>query len=253
MYKVMFVDDEPWAIIDIMHSTPWEDTGFIMTGYWDKPTVAFQEIIKNKPDLIFTDIRMPVWDGFELIKKCREAGSESEFIILSSYSDFLYAKQAIKASVLDYCLKPVNPAILLELLEEIRSMFDDRHTAIQPIHIEDNQDTPVIFNEILIYMQENFHHKLALTHLAGHFHFNKNYICNLFKKHAKTTFITYLTQLRIEASKKLLENSSLSLGEIAKQVGFSDSYYFSRVFKAECGCSPSLYRNRAKRKVCRQI
>ena len=240
MYKVMFVDDEPWAIIDIMHNTPWESTGFAMAGYWDKPTVALKEIIKSKPDLLFTGIRMPVWDGFELIKQCRESGSEAEFIVLSSYSDFVYAKQAIKAAVLDYCLKPVNPAVLLELLNEIKSVLDDKYSP-NPV-IEDNQDLPELFNEILAYMQENYHRKLGLSHLAEHFHFNKNYICHLFKKHAKTTFIAYLTQLRIEAAKNLLENSKLSHGEISVQVGFTDAYYFSKVFKAECGYSPSKYR-----------
>lgn len=244
MYKVMFVDDEPWAVIDIMHSTPWESTGFSVAGYWDKPTAALEEIVKGKPDLVFTDICMPVLDGFELIKRCREAGSQAEFIILSSYSDFLYAKQAIKSAVLDYCLKPVNPAVLLEILEEIRALLDERNAPIktmQNVQTDDSQHSS--FDDILEHIRENFQNKMLLSHLADHFHFNKNYICHLFKKHANTTFSNYLTQVRIESAKKLLRESALSQSEIAAQVGFADHYYFNRVFKAECGYTPSQYRH----------
>jgi len=244
MYKVMFVDDEPWAIIDLMHTIPWEDIGFTVAGYCDKPTTAINEILSVKPDIVFTDIRMPVWDGFELIKRCRESGAESEFIILSSYSDFLLTKQAIKTAVLDYCLKPVNPTAMIEMLTEMRTILDDKYAG-QPLQAEEDiqeENHTERFNDILDYIKENYHHKLALTHLANHFHFNKNYICHLFKKHAKTTFITYLTQLRIDAAKELLRDSSLSQVEIAASVGFSNCYYFNKVFKAECGYTPAQYR-----------
>jgi len=251
MYKVIFVDDEPWAIIDLMHSIPWESVGFSVAGYFDKPTEAINEILNLHPDIVFTDIRMPVWDGFELIKRCREAGSNAEFIILSSYSEFLLAKQAIKAAVLDYCLKPINPAVMLELLKEIRLILDDKHSDQFILSEEDsrqNNSQEEHFNTILLYIKENYHNKLVLSHLADHFHFNKNYLCHLFKKHTNTTFINYLTLLRIDAAKDLLRESTFTQREIAIKTGFSDSYYFNRVFKAECGCTPSQYRKMEKEK-----
>ena len=241
VYKIMFVDDEPWAVVDMMHSIPWEETGFTVAGYWDKPTVAFEKIIAEQPEVVFTDIRMPTWDGFEMIRRCREAGSMSEFVILSSYSDFLFAKQAIKAAVLDYLLKPVNPVALKEVLEEIRVLLDERHSEKQ-VCTEDTKESAEGFDNILNYISQNHHLKLDLSHLADHFHFNKNYLCHLFKKHAKTTFISYLTQVRIDAAKILLRESTFYQEEIAARVGFNDQHYFNKVFKAECGCTPLQYR-----------
>ena len=246
MYKVIFVDDEPWAVIDMIHSIPWKDTGFEVFGYYDKPTRAFEQILEHRPDLVFTDIRMPVWDGFELIKRCREAGSEAEFIILSSYSDFPLAKQAIRANVLDYCLKPVNPGVMMDLLDEMRSLLDDK--GAEPSEIDEDvfkqAEAHEHFNAMLDFIKENYHNKLSMSHLAEHFHYNKNYICHLFKKHANTTFNTYLTSVRIKEAKRLLRSGGLSQGDIAAMVGFRDYYYFNRVFKAECGITPFQYQNK---------
>ena len=245
MYKVMFVDDEPWAVVDMIHSIPWMDSGFEVSGYFDKPTLAYKQILEHQPDLVFTDIRMPAWDGFELIKQCREAGSESEFIILSSYSDFPLAKQAIRASVLDYCLKPVNPGAMIDLLEEMRTLLDDKKIEQEHSGLDEGSfktaEAHEHFNAMLGFIKEHYHSRLAMTHLAEHFHYNKNYICHLFKKHANTTFTTYLTQVRINEAKRLLRDGALSQGDIAAKVGFRDYYYFNKVFKAECGITPFQY------------
>lgn len=246
MHTVMFVDDEPWAVIDIMHSIPWNALGFSTANYYEKPREALEAIVREKPDLVFTDIRMPVMDGFELIRQCREAGSESDFIILSSYSDFELAQQAIRSAVLDYCLKPVNPEALTEMLREISLRLDDKKAADSDLAPE--WETPELsaageqFERILDYIKANFHNKLLLHQIATQFNFNKNYICYLFKKHAGTTFTTYLTGLRIGEAKRLLRGTELTLGEIAARTGFMDYYYFNRVFKAECGITPSRYR-----------
>ena len=254
MYKVIFVDDEPWVMIDIIHSIPWKDTGFEVFGYYDKSTQAFEQILQHKPDLVFTDIRMPVWDGFELIKRCREAGCESEFIILSSYSDFQLAKQAIRSNVLDYCLKPVNPGVMIELLEEMRSLLDDKNTELSELSDMEEDTSKQAeahehFDAMLDFIKENYHNKLTMTHLAQHFHYNKNYICHLFKKHANTTFNTYLTSLRINEAKRLLRDGNLSQGDIAAMAGFSDYHYFNRVFKAECGITPFQYQKKSSKEI----
>ena len=247
MYKVMFVDDEPWAVIDMIHSIPWQDSGFEVSGYFDKPTFAFEQILEHQPDLVFTDIRMPAWDGFELINRCRNAGSESEFIILSSYSDFPLTKKAIKAAVLDYCLKPVNPDAMIDLLYEMRALLDDKKIEQKHNEIDEidesypKADAHETFNAMLDFIKEHYHSRLTMTHLAEHFHYNKNYICHLFKKHVNTTFTTYLTGIRIQEAKRLLREGSLSQGDIAAKVGFRDYYYFNKVFKAECGITPFQY------------
>jgi YesN/AraC family two-component response regulator len=248
MYTVLFVDDEPWVIIDILHSIPWEKLGFEVIGHYDKPRKAKGVILAQKPHLVFVDINMPVMNGFELIRACREAGSDSAFVILSAYSDFEFAKQAIKAAVLDYCLKPVNPVAMIAVLEDIRAQLDERESVKKAEEAADreNAGVPPLSNErfghILQYVRSNFNTKLLLQEIADEFSLSKNYICFLFKKHTGGTFSNYITAQRIERSKELLETTELPLYAIAEDAGFMDSYYFNRVFKSACGVPPHKYR-----------
>jgi two-component system response regulator YesN len=252
MYTVFFVDDEPWVIIDILHSIPWRRLGFQVVGHCDKPGDAKAAILSQKPDIAFVDINMPVMNGFELIHQCRKEGSNTAFVILSAYSDFGYAKQAIKAAVLDYCLKPVNPMSMIKILEEIKERFKEKEAAgtketlpeerklqKETVYIPQNEER---FNDILAYIKSNSSKKLSLQDLANQFAFSRTYICYLFKKFTNTTFSKYIIRLRIEESKNLLKTTDLPLRTIAEATGFGDCYYFNRVFKAVCGIPPHKYR-----------
>ena len=66
MYKVIFVDDEPWAVVDMIHSIPWNDAGFFVSGYYDSPTQAFEKIIEQKPDLVFTERLIATSAGYQI-------------------------------------------------------------------------------------------------------------------------------------------------------------------------------------------
>jgi YesN/AraC family two-component response regulator len=70
------------------------------------------------------------------------------------------------------------------------------------------------------------------------------YLCQLFKKYAGMSMVSYIRELRIQRAKHLLWNSSEPINEIAEQVGFPDPYYFSKVFKSIEGLSPTLFRKR---------
>jgi two-component system response regulator YesN len=255
MYTVLFVDDEPWVIIDILHSIPWAKLDFEVIGYYDKPREAKEIILTKKPHLVFVDINMPVMNGFELIRACREGGCDSAFVILSAYSDFEFAKQAIKAAVLDYCLKPVNPVSLIAMLDDIRKQLEERESVKRAEEAADQEHAgaPAVSNErfdqILRYVASNFNTKLPLQEIANEFGFSKNYICFLFKKYTGHTFSNYITSIRVEKSKELLKTTKLPLYIIAENTGFMDYYYFNRVFKSACGMPPHKYRVMMKEKA----
>lgn len=242
MYKVVFVDDEPWVIIDILHSIPWERLGFEVAGHYNKAREAKEIIVQTKPHLVFVDINMPVMNGLELIHRCREEGCGASFVILSGYSDFEFAKQAIREEVLDYCLKPVDPAAMIKTLDYIRLRLDNQESGSSPENISYVAENEERFNRILSYIKSHYNTKLSLHELSEQFFLNKNYICFLFKKFTGNTFSNYLVNLRIEKSKELLRTTNMPLQLIAEKTGFMDIYYFSKVFKSVSGIPPHKYR-----------
>ena len=250
MYKVLFVDDEPWVIIDILHSIPWKQLGFEVIGHYERAMEALDAVLREKPDLVFVDIQMPIINGFEFINRCQEGGSRAAYVILSAYSDFELAQQAIRASVLDYCLKPVNPPLLMKTLEDIRKRLDqvrqpEMEASENREHIKKGAYVPqneLRFHNILEFLKTNFREKITLQTLSEKFFFHEHYICSLFRKFTGVTFSHYLIQLRIEEAKILLETTHLPMRVIAEELCFSDSAYFSRTFKRFCGTTPLGYR-----------
>lgn len=237
MYKAIIIDDEPWTILDIEQTFALEDMGFEIIGSFRSPLKALPAIISKTPDLIITDIRMPGMTGLELIQKVRAQRLNCEFIIVSGYNDFAYAKEAITYGVTGYCLKPLDPAETAACLERARDALNRRSTlSSAPAYIDDT------FERILNYMSTHFPEKLTLKSLAAAFDMNPNYCCTLFTKYLGKTFSQHLTGLRITEAQSLLKSANHSLERIAQMVGYSDYFYFSKVFKKQCGYSPKEYR-----------
>lgn len=86
---------------------------------------------------------------------------------------------------------------------------------------------------------------LNLESLAAGVNFSISYISALFKKNLNTTFVKYLTNLRMERAQELLINPDLKIVDVAQQLGYNDPYYFSFCFKRQTGVSPKEYRAHA--------
>ncbi len=96
--------------------------------------------------------------------------------------------------------------------------------------------------DILLYISQHYQNKLTTSHLADCFHLTDHYFCSLFKKETGQSPIEYINKYRAEKACILLKNTDKSITQIAQQVGFDDSNYFSRIFKKYIGISPREYR-----------
>lgn len=107
MYKLLIVDDEPLVQVGIKSMLNWADYDIEVIGTAVNGQIALNMIDEFRPELIITDIKMPVMDGLDLIKKCREkyGPDAQDFIILTSYEEFHMVKEAIKYQVTDYLIK----------------------------------------------------------------------------------------------------------------------------------------------------
>lgn len=125
MLKVLFADDEPLMLEGLRFLVDWEHLDFEVCGEALDGEDALQLIQSTRPDLVITDVRMPVIDGLELIRTIHESDFQPKFIIFSGYADFEYAKEALKYGVSNYLTKPMDERELTEALhivaEEIHS------------------------------------------------------------------------------------------------------------------------------------
>ena len=128
--KVFLVEDEMVIRRGIKNSIDWEKEGYIFCGEASDGELAYPMIIKEKPDILITDIRMPFMDGLELCKLVKKELPNIKILILSGYDEVDYAKEAIRLGVTEYLLKPISSGKLLEALngvsESIRREKEDK-------------------------------------------------------------------------------------------------------------------------------
>ncbi len=108
MYRVLIADDEPKVSQLIKNLIQWEPLGLQLVGIANDGIKALEMIEMYRPDIVITDIRMPGFDGIELIKRAKLSHADIDFIIISGYQHFDYAHNAIKYNVKDYLLKPLK-------------------------------------------------------------------------------------------------------------------------------------------------
>jgi two-component system response regulator YesN len=472
MYRVVIVDDEPWALIGIRKLLESSGNRFRIICETTEPVKALEVICDERPDVVFTDIRMPEISGIELMQKSRANGVEADFIVVSGFAEFSYVQRALQEGAMDYQLKPLDLAKAEEMLEKLYKKLENKrskadlnvyislleesrdhqsllktrlhHTpysryqvvtvyfksseyddvilfdlgnkaqfttlklgpkkCIYIINSDEDQSTLIYnsiaaketvldrvgislssdganqlsmllktsdiasndcfvnvskrisqysknkkslvkqfakqmtealeraqyknlklitsgmpaffianhlgiedavllwnemvmhtsgnsendsrlmdlelldymeikekfmnletlseylfeqlsylerdqpgdannkFKELLLYTNKHYHEELFLKELSNQFFINVSYCCELFKKVTGMTFSQYMTDLRMKKACELLQNSTLSIAEVCKSVGYSDYFYFNKVFKRHLGCTPSKYR-----------
>lgn len=394
--KVIIVDDEYFARLALIKSIDWSAYGFEVIAEAENGKEAYRLIVEMKPDLVILDINMPFVNGLELLEKTTENELNTKFILLSGYSEFEYAKEAIKYGVESYLLKPLIEQelhdelkrISLEINEEkklheidaqylkiaqkdyIRKLFtgqlkdttenllpDFEHqfceymrvvclsirldkkimthkieTIINQLNMKFRNDMNIVYcrleNEIgliissaeeaflnddrvekmflqvyeslneleelhrctvgisdiytaleltsdefrvaKLYSLESNDVKLAkhgemgkiklsdlikvfvvenlsnteftISDVARKFCFSYDYICRIFKKNEGISLGDYIIKVRMEEARRLLVNEAVKTSELSIKCGYSDTGYFSKVFKRYFGMTPRVMR-----------
>jgi len=118
MIKVLIVEDKPLILHSIKDKIQSFNSEIEIIGEATNGEAALSMIFEFKPDIVFTDIRMPMMDGLKLISEVRKKDQELQFVIISGYDEFDYARQAMKLKVSDYLLKPVKQEEVNEVLKK---------------------------------------------------------------------------------------------------------------------------------------
>jgi two-component system response regulator YesN len=126
-YRVLIVDDEPMIRCGLSACIDWDNEGFFLVGEAINGKVALDHYLTKNIDILITDIKMPLIDGLELTRQWQQYQSNIKVILISSYSDFEYAREAVQLGVVaDYLLKPtMEPEDLLSILQKCKSALDE--------------------------------------------------------------------------------------------------------------------------------
>lgn len=121
--KALIVDDDKYVKIGLEKLIPWKALNFDEILYADNGAVAYDIALQEYPDLIITDVKMPVMNGVDLCKKISETDMETCIIMLSAYDDFEFTRAAMNYNVKDYILKPLDSERIEQLINKINAMI----------------------------------------------------------------------------------------------------------------------------------
>lgn len=194
-----------------------------------------------KPDVVFTDLKMPFLDGMGLIKAGIAADVCTKYVIVSAYEEFEVARQAISLGVKEYLVKPVTYDELKDTMERLDAAQKGKPQLIDKTLKERYPDVHPLVRKSLGFIEKGYSSKISQKELAANLGISQEYFCYLFNKDMGETFSHFLKNYRIEVAKKLLLNGELPKEEIPYSVGFSDSKYFNKVFREVEGCTMTEY------------
>lgn len=124
MYKLLIVDDERIIRETIANLIDWAALGIRLVGSAKNGFEAYDIIVDDCPDIVMTDIKMPGFSGIELIEKVRLINESTQFVILSGYGEFEFAKIAMRFGVKYYLLKPCNESQIIDAMQRIVKELD---------------------------------------------------------------------------------------------------------------------------------
>ena len=252
MIKVLIIDDEPMQRQGIVRLTPWGDFGAEVIGAAGSGMEGILLARERRPDVLIVDIKMPGLSGLDVIARLREE-LDAEYIILSGYSEFEYAQQAISLGVCAYLLKPLDDE---ELAAAVRLAAD--HIAARRLHLRspDAADAGCVHLDLpaeepirgyllhaVRHMEEHMAEPITVREVADELGLSVSYVHKLFAR-CGTSFSAYLTDCRLRRAGQLLRESDEKIYAVAAACGYQDTRYFSKIFQKYMGVKPTEYRHK---------
>lgn len=249
MYKTIIVEDEELIRKGLVFSIPWTEQNCNVIEDCANGTAGMEAIRKHRPDIVITDVNMPVVDGLEMIRQTYEE-YEYAAIILSGYSDFEYAQTAIKYGVLEYLLKPLNKAEIIAAvgkakhLCDIRTRYHSQNRAytkdivLQELNTDGYHGTDPLVRKIIDYIREHYSEKITVSDFVRELNYSDTFLNRKFKAAMGTTLMEYVNRYRIRQAIHMMEEEKTPVQEVSWRCGIGEYKYFNTVFKKYLGCSP---------------
>lgn len=236
--EIVIIDDEPKIRNGLKHLLDKQES-WTVSGVFENAVDALGFFSRHKADVIITDIKMPEINGLEMIARLRERNMDAEVIIMSGYTDFRFAQQAIELGVLRYMVKPTNPRELLQILKSVEEKSGK--AAKKPEESVHN----LLVKKAVDYIEKHYGEKISVKEMAESLYVTPNYMSDLFKRHTGKNISAYITDVRLEKAKEYLTLPECNVASVSERIGIGNSRYFSNLFKKKYGMTPSEYRNKS--------
>lgn len=248
-YNIIVVEDEELILNHIVNKIHKISEHFKVVSTAMDGATALELIKQHMPNVLFTDIRIPLMNGLELAEKVHDSFPLIHTVILTGYADFDYAQQAIRANVFEYLLKPVRSEDLNQVLMKLTSiMAGDEAGSFNSFMDTSGASPRHAFELIKTFIVDNYNKQIDLQALAYDFSYSPAYLTKIFKKYSDTTPVHFLTEIRINMAAQLLINTDIPISAIGERVGYPNQFYFSRIFKQHMNMSPMVYRSTLQKK-----
>ena len=240
-YNILIAEDEALLRQSLANNINSLDSGFEVICQVSNGDEALRYLKTNTIHLLITDIRMPVLDGLALAKCVHEQYPHIFTVVLTGYTDFDYAREALKQRVFDYLLKPVSAEDLESTLSHVR-LHLQKHYELEEDPELVGKAAEEIVEYTVLYMREHYMDNIDISSFASANGFTSAYLTKLFNRYRGDTPSKYLTDIRIHEAKRLLSDTMLPIREVGEHVGYPDQFHFSKTFRKHIGMNPSAYR-----------
>ena len=258
MYRILVADDEAIerkVLVKKLRQKFGEETAEFYEAENGREVLKLYE--EKGADILLLDIEMPGITGLEAAEQIRQKDRNCAILFLTAFNEFDYARKAISVHALDYLLKPYDETELFLSIDSAMH-YVDQVKAEAPAGgasgiettgegeadraQEESSGDKIVFR-MRHYVEEHYMEDISVLDIASAFGYSEAYFCKLFKQNFGKNFVTYLTEYRVELAKTALADLSCNVKEVGQRVGYTDSNYFTKVFRRITGMSPSEYRN----------
>lgn len=261
MYRVLIVEDEKVIRKGIIYVIDWAALDCLVVGEAENGQQGLNMIERLRPDIVITDVRMPLMDGLEMVRRGREKQS-FETILLSAYDDFDYVQQALHLEACEYLLKPVdNEGLTKAIIGACRKT--DRKNEVRWLETtwkesqkknsgpadsldiseleQKKQKLSFYPGKMVRYVQRHYAERISLQNLSDTYKVSAAYLSREFKKEMGCSFNDFLNRYRIHCAIQIMKTEKIRVYEIAALCGFSDYKYFISIFHKYVDCTPTEF------------
>ena len=264
MIKVILVDDDVEIVEGLSNIINWEENGFALVAVAKNGYDALNLITKLMPDVLITDISMPIMDGLTLIKEAKKFKPDLQTVIISCHEEFDFAIQAMRLKADEYLIKhALSEDEIVKTLKKLAEKREEQKEGNKeifsqtqiPAAVNTVKVTPSNINittthteilKALDYIDNHLNESISCDGLATYVNMNSSYFSRLFKREIGVNFSDFIIDKRMQVATDMLSNTNSPIDEIVAAVGIESISYFYRMYKRITGCTPGDVRNKAQ-------